>query len=208
MDRTTKLLQTFLRLTQSIKKSNPLLLLCLGLIPLCLVLWRLEEKNLELHALTTQIERLEQKSLSSNHAKATRDHLWDQAKKSDPLYLPHVLESLPLLTPELLRVQALARQYPANSSLQERLSFLQGDKNRIRFSQQAERRGPSFQETEFKMQSAVQMNEDDLKNFLTSIEEGKDRPLLFVKDFELKRVKEKSDEMVYNLQAELIKRMP
>jgi hypothetical protein len=60
------------------------------------------------------------------------------------------------------------------------------------------------------MQNSVQMNEDDLKKFLTLIEEEetKDRPLLFIKEFELKRLKEKADEIVYNVQAELIKRSP
>jgi hypothetical protein len=94
--------------------------------------------------------------------------------------------------------------------LQERLSFLQGDKNRIRFIQQEHRTGPFFQETEHKMQNTVQMNEDDLRKFLAMIEEGtpEDRPLLLVKEFDLKRLKEKADEIVYNIQVELIKRSP
>jgi hypothetical protein len=59
------------------------------------------------------------------------------------------------------------------------------------------------------MQNTVQMNEDDLKTFLTAIEaDSKDRPLLIIKDFELKKLKEKADETVYNVQAELIKRSP
>ena len=59
------------------------------------------------------------------------------------------------------------------------------------------------------MQSSVQMNEDDLIKFLTAIEaDSKDRPLLIIKEFELKKLKEKADETVYNVQAELIKRAP
>ncbi len=57
------------------------------------------------------------------------------------------------------------------------------------------------------MQNTVQMNEDDLKKFLLAIEtDAKDRPLLIIKEFELKKLKEKADETVYNVQAELIKR--
>jgi hypothetical protein len=54
------------------------------------------------------------------------------------------------------------------------------------------------------------VNEDDLKKFLALIEEGtpQDHPLLLVKEFELQRLKEKADEIVYNIQVELIKRSP
>jgi hypothetical protein len=209
MDRKSRLLQTYLRLAQDLKKSNPLLLLALGMIPLCLVVFHLEQKSIQIQAWTRKISDLEEKATSSENSKSTRDVVWQLAKESNPQYLSHVVEALPLLTPELSRVQALARQYPSNSALQERLSFLQGDKNRIRFLQQAERSGPFFQETEHKMQNTVQMNEDDLRKFLNAIEEkSKDRPLLIIKEFELKKLKEKADETVYNVQAELIKRVP
>ncbi len=209
MDRKSRLLQTYLRLAQDLKKSNPLLVLALGMIPLCLVVFHLEQKSMQIQAWTRKISDLEEKATSSENSKSTRNVVWQSAKESNPHYLSKVVETLPLLTPELSRVQALARQYPSNSALQERLSFLQGDKNRIRFIQQAERSGSFFQETEHKMENTVQMNEDDLKKFLTALEaDSKDRPLLIIKDFELKKLKEKADETVYNVQAELIKRVP
>lgn len=210
MDRTKRLLQTLVLLTQDIKKSNPLLLLALSLVPLCLVIWRLEDKNTQLQIWTQKIESLEQKSISSENSKAARQQLWSQVKRSNPQYLSQTIEALFLLTPELNRVQALARQYPSNTTLQERLGFLQGDKNRIRFIEPQQTAGPFFQETEHKMQNPVQMNEEDLTKFLTLIEDPKvpDRLLLFIKDFELKKIKEKADEMVYTVQAELIKRSP
>lgn len=209
MDRKSRLLQTYLRLAQDLKKSNPLLLLALGLVPLCLVIFHLEQKSLQIQAWTKKISDLEERATLSENSKSTRDTAWQSAKQSNPHYLSEVVETLPLLTQELSRVQALAKQYPSNSALQERLSFLQGDKNKIRFIQQAERSGSFFQETEHKMQNAVQMNEDDLKQFLTAVEaDSKDRPLLIIKEFELKKLKEKADETVYNVQAELIKRVP
>jgi hypothetical protein len=210
MDRTTKLLQTLLRLTQDLKKINPFFLLVLGLVPLCLVIWRLEEKNRELQVWTKKIEFLEERALSAEKSKNTRNQLWARAQQSNSHYLSQVIETLPLLTPELNRVQALARQYPSNTALQERLSFLQGDRNRIRFIQQEQRAGPFFQETEHKMQNNVQMNEEDLKKLLFLIEDdqSKDRPLLIIKEFDLRKVKEKADEIVYNIQLELIKRSP
>jgi hypothetical protein len=207
MDRKSRLLQTYLRLAQDLKKSNPLLVLALGMVPLCLVVFHLEQKSLQIQAWTKKVSDLEERGASSENSKSTRDTVWQSAKQSNPHYLSEVVETLPLLTPELSRVKALTKQYPSNSALQERLAFLQGDKNKIRFIEQAQRSGSFFQETEYKMQNTVQMNENDLKQFLTAIEaDSKDRPLLIVKEFELKKLKEKADETVYNVQAELIKR--
>ena len=192
MDLKSRLLQTFVRLAQDLKKSNPLLVLALGMIPLCLVVFRLEQKSMQIQAWTRKISDLEERAISSEDSKSAQDTLWQSVKQSNPQYLSQVIETLPLLTPELSRVQALAKQYPSNSALQERLSFLQGDKNRIRFTQQAERSGSFFQETEHKMQNSVQMNENDLIKFLTAIEaDSKDRPLLIIKEFELKSSKKK-----------------
>ncbi len=164
---------------------------------------------MQLQAWTRKVSDYEDRATSSESSKIAQELVWQSAQQSNPQFLSQVIETLPLLTPELSRVQALAKQYPSNSALQERLAFLQGDKNRIRFIQQAERSGSFFQETEHKMQNTVQMNEDDLIKFLTAIEaDSKDRPLLIIKEFELKKLKEKADETVYNVQAELIKRAP
>jgi hypothetical protein len=208
MDRTKRVLQDLLRLTQSLRRISPLFLLPLCLIPLCLVIVLLERKNGTLKTWTEQTELLEQKAISSHRLKAMQQQLWQRVQKSHPHYLSQVIEALPLLIPELRRVQALARQYPENRALQERLFYLQSDKNRIRFTQEAQREGPFFQETEIKMQNTVQMNEDDLRKFLYAIEEQEDRPLLLVKDFDLKKIKEKADETVFTVQVELIKRAP
>lgn len=207
MDRTKRVLQAVFRLTEDLKNIHPLLLLVLGLVPLFLIVWRLEEKNARLQMWAQKIASLEEKGLSSTKLKMQRDLAFQRIKNSNPHYLTQTIESLALLAPELSRIQALARQYPTHSALQERLSFLQSDKNRIHFIQQEQRLGPSFQETEYKMQNAVQMNEADLKKFLSLIDTSEaDHPLLLVKSFDLKRFKEKGDEFVYQIQMELIKR--
>lgn len=210
MDRTTRLLQNFLRFAQSLRGISPLFLLPLSLIPLCLVIGLLEIKNDKLKAWTERTELLEQKAISAEKLKTAQQLLWARVQKSNPQYLSQTVESLSLLVPELRRVQALARQYPDHRALHDRLSFLQGDKNKIRFSQTTERQGPFFHEAEIKMQNAVQMNETDLTQFLAALEdtESKERPLLLIKDIDLKKLKEKADETVYTVQAEIIKRSP
>src|SRR3569832_1436175 len=192
MERTTRLLQNFLHLTQTLRKSSALLLpLCL--MPLSIVVWVLQNKNDKLEMAAGRIEILEQKAISAQRIKVKQQSAWELAQKSNPLYLSQTVEALPLLTPELRRVQALARQNPENRPLQERLSFLQSDKNKIHFVQIAERPGSFFQAADLKMENSVQMNENDLKTFLTAIEEPVEGcPLLLIKKFELKKLKEKA----------------
>jgi len=210
MDRPKRVLQTFLRLTQDLKTTNPLLLLALGLVPLCLLIWRLEDKSAELQIWLKKIEILEENASNLESSKTARSHIWQNVKQCNSNYLSQIVETLPLLTPELHRVQALVKQYPSNTALRERLSFLQGDQNRIRFVELEQREGPFFQETELKMISSVQMNDDDLKKFLAAIEDHEEsgRPLLLMKELDLKQTKEKADEFVYTIQAEIIKRAP
>ena len=201
MDRRTKLLQDLLRATKSI--TIPIFL-----IPLCVVVWFLHKKDVQLKALGEQIAVLEKKALFLKEQKTKQDYAWELAQKNNPCYLSQIVESLPLLTPELHRVQALSRQYPENQVLRERLAFLQGEKNRIRFVQQIERTGPFFHETELKLQNAVQMNTDDLRKFLVAVEGDDYSANLVIKEFELFKQREKADEVVYNIQMEMIKRVP
>jgi hypothetical protein len=208
MDRTRGFLQNIVLSAKNIR-SKSFILTALFLLPLCLAYGYLQGKDLDLKAFAQKIETLEQKARSLQRQAARQEKIWEQAKKSKPEYLSQAVEALPLLVPELHRVQALARQYPENRLLQDRLSFLQSEKNRIRFIQYMERTGPFFQEAELKMQNTVQMNENDLKNFLAAVEDAnQERPILVIKDFDLKKQKEKADEAVYNIQVELIKRTP
>jgi hypothetical protein len=210
MDRATKLLQDLIR---AAKNLNLTLLVPIFLLPLFLVVWVLQEKNGTTQMLAQQTANLEKKAVFLKKQKAKQDKAWELAQKSDPRYLSQAVESLSLLAPELHRVQALTRQYPENRALQERLSFLQGEKNRIKFVQQTERAAPTFHETELKLQNPVQMNDDDLRKFLVAVEgddysANEERPLFVIKEFELMKQREKADETVYNIQVEMIKRAP
>ncbi len=203
----TKLIQTLFQFAKNLKTS--IFLIPLSLIPLGWVVVVLEKENSHLKSAAQHIEILQRKAQTLQQKQTREEVVWKQVEKSDPLYLSQAVESIPLLVSELQRVQVLAKQYPEKRPLHERLAFLQSGQNQIRFVEKTQRKGPYFQETELKLQNPVQMNDEDLRKFLNSIE-GKDpfKPLLIVKNFELKKKKEKGDEMIYNIQLELIKRMP
>lgn len=182
-------------------------------IVLCCVIWSLYQRNKKLLHYNQKIDFLEQKALLLKEIKIKKDQRWEEAKKSSAQYLCQKIEALPLLNIESQRVQSLLRQYPNNRILQDRLAFLQNDKNRIQFIQSQESIGSGFSETHFNFKNPVQIDESDLRKILYSIE-GNDpisketKPLLMFKKFNLQKVLEDSGEMVYSLQTEIIKRTP
>lgn len=203
MERPTRLLQNFLRVAKSSSVIIPL-----SLLPLLCVMWVAHGKIQTIQLLEQQVAGLEKKAVFQKKQKEKRDLIWGHAQKSDPHYLEKTFD---LLVPELKRVQALCRQYPDNRALHERLNFLQGEGNRIRWTLFSEREELTFHEKEFKMETRVQMNDDDLRKFLVAVEgddyspaEGK--PFLIVKEFDLSRERQSSDEFVYTIQAEVIQR--
>ena len=246
----------------------------LSLLPLLCVIWFMHEKIQEIKLLDQQVATLEKKAVFQKKQKEKRDLVWERAQKLDSHYLEKTFD---FLIPELKRVQVLCRQYPDNRALHDRLKFLQGEGNQIRWILSAEREESSFHEKEFKMETKVQMNDDDLRKFLVAVEgddyseEGvakllcpeksmilrqfvsgsdadtihltrptplevigglseesghklpqkgdfsgqmsfatpsveKEQPFLIVKEFDLSRERESSDEVVYNIQAEIIQR--
>jgi hypothetical protein len=208
MDTTTRLLQNLLRAAQGITFLVPIFL-----VPLTLALWFLHGKDAKLKSLMQQVAILEKKAVILQEKKEKQERIWQQTKKADPLYLAQVIEALPLQLSELQKAQGLLRQYPDKRPLQDRLAFLQSDRNRIQLVQQVERIAPFFHETELKFVQPVQMNGDDLRNFLVAVEGDdysteQERPLLVIKEFKLSKFKTKADDMVYNIDVEMIKRSP
>jgi hypothetical protein len=202
MEQATRVLQDLLRAAK-----NSAVMIPLSLLPLLCVIWFSNEKIQAIQLLEQQVASLEKKAMFQKKQKEKRDLFWGRAQKSDP----HALESFRFLSPELKRVQALCHQYPDNRALRNRLNFLQGEENRIRWALSAEREEPTCREKEFKMTTTVQMNDDDLRKFLVAVE-GDDysaeteQPFFIVKEFTLVREREKADEVIYNIQAEIIQR--
>jgi hypothetical protein len=190
MDRITRRLQNIVLSAKNLKQR--LWIIPLFWIPLLLVMGILQTKHARLKIISEEIDQLEQKSAHLQLQKERQQETLNQIDKRGPNYLSQTVEKLPLLAPELQRVQALARQYPENSALQERLSFLQGDKNRIRLIE--------ISPHQFKLLSSVQMNTDDLRKFLLAVE-GETYSGIEFQELFLQRQREKSDEWVYTLQA-------
>ncbi len=205
MDFTKRVLSYLILSTKKIKFFLPF---C-SVFPLFVVLFFLNEKQSHLKALYRQIRPLKQTAALLKENQLQQQKKWETLQQSNPLYLSQSVERLSLLSRERDRVEILSKHYPENPFLQERLSFFQEEKNQIRFIPLIKRPGHYFLETELKLQNTVQMNEDDLRKFLFALEgEIKEKPSLMIKHFELTKKKEKGEEFVYTIEAELIQRTP
>lgn len=198
MDSPSKLLQNLF----FIAKKHTLIFIPLLLCPLAVVIGLLYFKSLDLKEAAQTILVLEKKAIHLKERQKEEAQRWAAVEPGSL----EALESLRFLIPEEHRLEALFQQFPHNQAIKGRLAFLKGDQNQIHFLQTSEKSGPPFQQREWKMQSPVQLNTEDLKNLLSAIE-SKNR-LLIVKRFDLKKLREKTDEVVYSVETELIQKSP
>lgn len=129
-------------------------------------------------------------------------------KSADPYYIDKYLESLSFLESDLKKLQT---SDSTDNWSKNRLGFLKGGSNRLRFSEQNRKQLKGLQEVEEVQQNAVEMNTEDLKRVLARIEEvpignylaGEHPPQMIIKNFELIK---KEQEDVYLVNLTIIKR--
>lgn len=138
--------------------------------------------------------------------KTLHQKMESQIHRASKDYIQQSIESLTCLHGEHLRVAALAKQFPDNSFLKERLLFLSSDQNKIHF--ETRREGTDIL---LHLSHRVQMDQNDLKTFLEAVEgdrydEKGNKPFLVMKKFDLMKCYEKGDEKVYSIHAEIIQK--
>lgn len=193
---------------------HPYLILALGLIPCFLVITIYFRNARKLEELQTHVFYLKEKQLSAQKKSFLEQALLKQIKNADPAYLEKEIESLRFLQTEVHKIQALLHTEPNNESLQHRLNFLLEGQNHLRFRLQNFQRAGKFQEIQAIQEHPVELNREDLKKLLARIENvpigeykpGLHPPDLIIKNFELIRKPLPSNEEVFLIHLELIKR--
>ena len=131
---------------------------------------------------------------------------------TDPYFLDKYVETLPLLEPEVKRLQALFPHHPTEQPLVERLKFLKEGQNKILLVEEKRlARGPLY-EVEERLHHPVEMNEEELKKLLVLVEgvtihpysPRKERPELSVLEFDLKKKKNFSGDEMYGVDLKLL----
>gem|GEM_PF-4887842 len=192
------------------KKKLNFLFPCIYIFSCAVLLVFLYQKNGYLEYLSQTIEPLEKKAQTLQKKRWIQEQNWQKVQKSNPNYLVNRVEAISLLKAERDRIHSLAKQYPDNPLLQERVAFFQEGTNRILFLPQSYRIGSQLLERELKLQNSVQMDEEELREVLSFLEEETipEKPFLLIKEFTLSKKKEKGDERVYEVKFDIIERTP
>jgi hypothetical protein len=177
------------------------ILLLVGWVATCSFFVRQHKK---LKTLSTEVEVLVSLAEALEKQKGLYAQMKEQMARAPGDYVKKTVEGVQLLKGERLRAAALAKQFPDNISLRERLQFLASDQNHICFDTAREGTG-----VQLRLRRRVQMDGDDLRKFLELVEGDRydatqGRPLLVMKKFDLLKCYEKGDEKVYSIDAELI----
>lgn len=136
--------------------------------------------------------------------------------EADPFFIDKQIESLSFLGKERLGLQSLL-QHPGLAKtrhFQERLDFLESERNHLVFTEENIRTTTRIKETEEKGRHSVQMDENDLYRLLATIEDiplGQYEPIskmpqLFVRDMKMKKIETPLQSEVIEVEMELLKR--
>lgn len=183
-------------------------------LPLVLCAFHYLSQFQKLEELESEIERIHIKTAHVEETRAKESAVLASLKNPDPQYLDKQLETLTFLLPEIKKLETLQTDLPDDEQVAKRVQFLKEGGNRLLFSEEQIRTHESFRETEEKQQHTIEINEEDLKKLLCLIEgvtiwpygpkEG--RPQLIITDFKLQKIERPTQEKVYAVSLQLLKR--
>ncbi len=147
--------------------------------------------------------------------KKTKEDFIRKHANTHPCFLEN-LESTPFLFSEIQELENLIR-HPAiadKQALKARLNFLTKGANCLRFTEEAIHSSSSIKETEEKQLHPVQMNEEDIKKLLSSLEEIpiesypalESLPQIIITDFHLEKKQTPLKTDVFEVDMQFIKR--
>ena len=168
-----------------------------------------------------QLQDLEMRFANAAHKeklsvarRGRKDRFLQRYGHADPYFLDQKIESFALLQKEAKKLESLLNHpaFPESLSLKERLAFLK--ENRFSFAEENIRVSTQIKEVEEKQRHPVQMDESDLKNILSLIEDvpiesslpSKNSPQIVIKDFRLKKQETSLQTPVFEVEMDLIKR--
>jgi len=168
----------------------------------------------KMNELEEEMKRIHARVIHSQEILRKESSLLNSLKNPDPHYLDKNIETLTFLLPEVKKLEAISLENPHDDQILKRLQFLKEGGNSLVFSEEQIRTNEIFCEIEEKQQHPIEINEEDLKKLLCLIEgitiwpygpkEG--RPQLIIKDFRLSKKEISSQEKVFVISMQLIKR--
>lgn len=173
------------------------------------------QKN-QTEELEEKFQRAALKGKSALERKMRKESFLNYYSGSDPYFLDRHIEPLCFLRQEKEQLEFLLRHpaLPQKEAIQSRLTFLSGTDNRLSFREENVRTTSQIKETEEKQRHPIQLDQDDLENLLSRIENCpvgpfspmEQSPQLLVRDLKLKQIKTPLQTEVFELELELLNR--
>ncbi len=148
--------------------------------------------------------------------KQKKEEFIQRYSHANPYFLDEQIESMVFLTNEISDLEKL-EIHPAISDKRlptSRLDFLKNGMNRLSFVEESIRSNGSIKETEEKQKYSVQMNREDVKRLLSSLENipiedfsvSDHRPQIVITDFRLEKRQTPVKTDVFEVDMQFIKR--
>jgi hypothetical protein len=205
------------RFLEPLKKYSsllPYLALAVAPIPFIYFLCSFFFQMDSLSILEERLERINAKAAQYALNKKREEQFLTDIKTVDHFYIDKHVETLVFLEPEIKRIEALFSHGEYEESLKKRLHTLKEGPNKLAFAEDKIRSADLVREGEFHLQHPVEVNEEDLKKLLSLIEgqaigaysPAPRKPQIIIKNFELTKKPLSSQEGVFIINLQMIKR--
>lgn len=195
-------------------KMRPIFFFTLVIFPLILSSLFLSQKSSQLQVLEDRFAAAARKEKLALARKGRKERFLARYSNSNPYFLDQEIESFAFLQSEKRKLESLLHHpaFPESQAIKDRLSFL--SENRLLFSEEKMEVSAHLKEIGEKQRRPVQMDESDLQQILTLIEDlpresmtsSSKRPQLLIKEFRLKKQETPLQTEVFEVEMDLLKR--
>lgn len=195
-------------------QMRPLFFFVVIALPLIAAGFFLSQQAASIQDLEGRFSQAAKKERQAMDRKGRKERFIERYSQSNPYFLDQTIESYPLLRAEKQRLEALVMHpaFPDSSAIQERLQFI--NENRLAFQEEKIETSKEMKEVHERIRHPVQMDEADLKQILSFLEDvpietalPKERaPQILIKDFRLKKLETPLHTEVFEVEMDLIKR--
>lgn len=187
----------------------------LGLaLPLVLAALFLFQESMRFCELEERFVRASRKMRLSMERKERKERFLKRYSEANPYFLDQMIESFALLQNEKVQLESLQSHpaFPESLSIRDRIQFL--NENKLAFREEKIESSKEMKEVYEHQLYPVQMDESDLKQILSIIEDvpieahlpKEHPPQILIKDFRLKKIQTPLQTEVFEVEMDLVKR--
>ncbi|MBX7066998.1 MAG: hypothetical protein K1X28_07190 [Parachlamydiales bacterium] len=195
-------------------QMRPLFFFILIALPLLGASFFLSQESARAQDLEARFANAAKKERQALERKGRKERFIRRYSDANPYFIDQTIESFPLLLAEKQRLESLLHHpaLPESAAFQERIRFI--NENKLAFQEEKIETSKEMKEVQERIRHPVQMDESDLKQILSLIEDlpieenlpNEHAPQILIKDFRLKKLETPLHTEVFEVEMDLIKR--